>query len=263
MKNKYVAALLALLFGIFGVHRFYLGQTMWGVLSILFCFTGIPALLGFIDSILFLAMDTAEFDYKYNGKYMETRDYDRGGRQPIRRNRRGREEVRDREFKRMYGAPATRASSSKRKIVPKKNPFKESGIAKYKQYDFDGAIEDFHKALKVNERDLSIHFNLACANSITEQKEDAFYHLAKAVEYGFNDVKRIKEHDGLAFLRIQPEYQEFEKNGYQLVGEMDDPQKNIKESSNLLEQLQKLAELRDKGLLTNEEFAKQKQKLLK
>jgi len=38
MKNKIVAGFLALFFGIFGVHRFYLGRRFWGVMHMLLFF---------------------------------------------------------------------------------------------------------------------------------------------------------------------------------------------------------------------------------
>ena len=43
-KNKVIAAILALLFGGLGLHKFYLGKILWGVIYLLFCWTGIPCL---------------------------------------------------------------------------------------------------------------------------------------------------------------------------------------------------------------------------
>lgn len=66
MKNKLAAALLAFFLGTLGVHRFYLGQITYGFLYLLFSWTGIPSILSFIDSILFLVMDENDFNAKYN-----------------------------------------------------------------------------------------------------------------------------------------------------------------------------------------------------
>ena len=66
MRNKYVAAILALLFGTFGVQRFYLGRYLSGLLYFLFCWTFIPMLLGYIDFIRYLVMDEHTFNIKYN-----------------------------------------------------------------------------------------------------------------------------------------------------------------------------------------------------
>ncbi len=66
MKNKTTAAILAFLLGGLGVHKFYLGKTMQGLLYLVFCWTFIPALIAFVEFILFLAMSEQEFNSKYN-----------------------------------------------------------------------------------------------------------------------------------------------------------------------------------------------------
>ena len=54
IKSKVAAAILAILFGTFGVHKFYLGQSGSGILYLLFCWTGIPSVVGFIEGIVYL-----------------------------------------------------------------------------------------------------------------------------------------------------------------------------------------------------------------
>mgnify|MGYP002626130972 CR=1 FL=1 len=91
MKNKNVAGLLALFFGIFGTHRFYLGQRGIGILYILAFFLGMmitvasdgeapfimaPAVISFIDAVLFFSMPKADFDERYN--YNRRHDYSFG-----------------------------------------------------------------------------------------------------------------------------------------------------------------------------------------
>jgi TM2 domain-containing membrane protein YozV len=66
MRNKSTTAILALFLGGFGIHRFYLGQTGKGIVSILFCWTLIPSLIGLIDFFAFLSMSNFTFDSKYN-----------------------------------------------------------------------------------------------------------------------------------------------------------------------------------------------------
>lgn len=66
MKSKTTAAILAFFLGGFGIHRFYLGQTGKGVLFLLFCWTGIPAIIALIDFIRYLCMNDADFNAKYN-----------------------------------------------------------------------------------------------------------------------------------------------------------------------------------------------------
>ena len=67
MKNKVVAAILALVLGWLGIHKFYLGESGAGVLYVLFCWTGIPAIVAFFECIILLLMSDQVFDAKYNG----------------------------------------------------------------------------------------------------------------------------------------------------------------------------------------------------
>ena len=165
-----------------------------------------------------------------------------------------------RERRTTRSRPERKTRSTSRKI--KNNPYKKSGIEKYKEYDYKGAIEDFEKSLAIDNNDVPTHWNIACALSIMEEKDRAFYHLSKAIELGFKDFEKIKTHDDLAYLRIQDEFETFVQNGYKLKPGGTAQQEKITQNSDLLEQLNKLAELREKGLLTEEEFVLQKKKLL-
>ena len=66
MKSKTITAILALLLGALGIHRFYLGQIGYGIIYLLLSFTGISAILAIIDFVMFLMMSDQEFDHKYN-----------------------------------------------------------------------------------------------------------------------------------------------------------------------------------------------------
>lgn len=64
--NEQVAAgVLALLLGGIGAHKFYQGRTKLGILYLCFSWTLIPALIGFIEGILILIADEAEYERKY------------------------------------------------------------------------------------------------------------------------------------------------------------------------------------------------------
>ncbi|MCC7266794.1 MAG: NINE protein [Caulobacteraceae bacterium] len=64
-KNRVLAIVLALLLGGIGVHKFYLGRVGWGILYLLFCWTFIPALIAFIEAIVYLTMSDEAFAAKY------------------------------------------------------------------------------------------------------------------------------------------------------------------------------------------------------
>lgn len=51
-KEESVGVLLALFLGFIGIHRFYLRQNTAGILYLVFSWTGIPAILGFIECFL-------------------------------------------------------------------------------------------------------------------------------------------------------------------------------------------------------------------
>ena len=64
-RNRVVAALLAFFLGGFGIHRFYLGRGGSGVLYLIFCWTFIPAIIAFIETIMLLLMSDQNFNRKY------------------------------------------------------------------------------------------------------------------------------------------------------------------------------------------------------
>ncbi|PHN08098.1 NINE protein [Flavilitoribacter nigricans] len=270
MKDKNVAGILALFFGWLGIHRFYLGQIGLGIVYLFFFW--ISWIIALIDAIALFAMDEDEFNRKYNRAYFRQQEagysrYDRRREREYRREERTqrRTEERPRRSNRSTSRTQTQTREYQRRPKPRReNPFKASGIQKFKDFDYDGSIRDFNKALEIAPKDIAIHFNLACAHSLTENADKAFFHLDKAVANGFDDFKRIKEHDALAFLRIQDQFDQFEANGFRLTPQLDAPKEDLLSSprGDLLEQLKRLGDLREKGLLTEEEFVAQKKKLL-
>jgi TM2 domain-containing membrane protein YozV len=65
MKSRVAAILLALFLGGLGAHKFYLGQVGMGLLYLVFCWTGIPAIVAFVEAILYLVASDEDFQKKY------------------------------------------------------------------------------------------------------------------------------------------------------------------------------------------------------
>lgn len=247
MKKRIIAGLLALLLGAFGAHRFYLEDFGGGIfyLFLLFItrsFFPVTVLLGLIEAFKIFNMSNKEFDEKYNKKYAKSR----------RNAKRGTAEHRNvREVKR------------KKSFFPKRNPFKKSALEKYENYDFKGAISEYRKALDISPDDPELHFQIAKAYSLTENKELAFRHLDTAVQYGLKNVSRIDKDEDLAFLRIQAEYESFKNSNYRVKHSSIGPaKKDLLDDDLLLANLNKLKELREKGFLSLDEFNIEKKKLM-
>lgn len=64
-KSRIAAALLAFFLGGVGIHKFYLGQVRAGIIYLIFFWTLIPAIIAFVEFILFLTMSDEMFDQKY------------------------------------------------------------------------------------------------------------------------------------------------------------------------------------------------------
>jgi TM2 domain-containing membrane protein YozV len=64
-KSKIVAFLLAWFLGGFGGHKFYLNRVGQGLLYLIFCWTFIPAIIAFIEGIVYLTMNEERFWEKY------------------------------------------------------------------------------------------------------------------------------------------------------------------------------------------------------
>ena len=65
-KSRTTTWVLALLFGAFGIHKFYLGKVGQGLLYMFFFWTLIPGFIAFIEFIKFAAMSDKDFDKQYN-----------------------------------------------------------------------------------------------------------------------------------------------------------------------------------------------------
>lgn len=63
--SKTLIGVLAILFGAYGIHHFFLGHIKRGILSILFCWTFVPTILSITEGIKILCMSEEQFQRKY------------------------------------------------------------------------------------------------------------------------------------------------------------------------------------------------------
>jgi TM2 domain-containing membrane protein YozV len=243
LKNKYIAAILAVFFGAFGAHKFYLDKFVSGLIRlVLFTFfflwgysfgREVLFMIGFVEGLILLLMSHDSFNEHYNQNI----------------------DVSNRPWGKVTVTPKV-----------KNNPYLKTGNEKYKEFDYTGAIEDYTKGLVINPHDNVLHFNLACAYSLTEDSDKSFYHLNKAVEFGYKDLENIKTKDDLSFIRVQPEFENFVKNNFSTNNPNQTKEGGIEENSeelpDLLGQIKILNQKREKGELSDDDYFEERKKLL-
>lgn len=263
MRNKVVAGVLAILLGVFGVHRFYLGKIGLGILYLVLSVTGISALLGLIDGIVLLTMPEERFNAKYNKEYVGQDYMEREGRRSNRRkNRSERKERRSsasvKPRHKVKEAPKTkrdRAERAHRKVEFKK--IYSKGKEYFKEYQFAEAEKTYLKALSLAPDHPKLLFDIACLYAMKEDATKGFEYLELAVSKGFKELDEIENNPTLAYLRIQDEFIDFAKAGYKKTYKKED-----ESNTELLEQLRQLDILKSRGLLTELEFEQEREKLI-
>lgn len=251
-KNRGIAIALAFIFGGFGVHKFYLKDPGAGIFYIILNIVtlrmlnfGVATFLGWMDAFRLLSMDTREFDRRYNWNHMQKNYSDVSQHRPSSKRHKSIQKRRQNQ-------------KVKQRHQQRSNPYKKDGIKLFKDYDLPGAKDAFEKAVEISPNDPDLHFNMACVYSLLEETDKAFIHLQNAVANGFKNTEMIHGHDALAFLRIQPEFESFVENQYKFRPSTHNVSKSTED---VLPHLEKLKELRDKGLITELEYIKEKQKL--
>lgn len=68
-KSQKLTIWFSLLLGSFGIHKFYLGQYLYGICYLIFCWTFIPTLLGWFDAFRTFKMSSFSFNRRYGNFY--------------------------------------------------------------------------------------------------------------------------------------------------------------------------------------------------
>ena len=65
IRRKVIQTILSMLLGTFGAHKFYQGKSFQGVLYALFCWTGLPTVISFVEGIRYMVMPMEDFYLQY------------------------------------------------------------------------------------------------------------------------------------------------------------------------------------------------------
>ncbi len=258
-KSKHVAAVLAFFFGLWGVHRLYLGRRFWGIFNFAAFFIallitieeGFPwflvalAILAFVEGLLLAVMPHSEFDEKYNSGVPSSRKERKAMKA---------------EEKRRQPEPAQARKARGNYII-------KDGFIAYRSGQYDQARKFFEDALQYDYNDPQTHFMLACCHALNKDAKQAYFHLASSVDFGFQEFEEIYHNEALTWLREQPDFDAFVQNGYRQVSYLGSPKPDLLESKSyydatILDRIADLGELLERGVITRDDFDSQKKSLL-
>ncbi|MCP9235918.1 tetratricopeptide repeat protein [Lewinella sp. JB7] len=283
MLKKDLAGFFAFFLGMFGVHRFYLGQWwrgaaqfvgFWAIIAFLaeegpempapFILVGF-VLAPMITAIVFWATPYEKWAAKYDPEALVARGY----------------------------SPPYKAATTTLNAPPPPRAnlqsLKAEGVKYYRSGDYDLAVEAFQEAIEQAPTDPVAHFNIACCYALLGQYPAALHALELSVTHRLPKPERIESHPALNELRESPAYARFRSNNYRELnlvdltrpprstddeaGEVledfgappprsDASRKRRPLDADVLEQITRLRELHDAGVLTQQEYHLQKEKLM-
>lgn len=154
-------------------------------------------------------------------------------------------------------------------LTPQATHLYKKGVQKFNNKKYNEAIDLLNEALKFNPTSKTIFIGLAECYSRKQDMEKTFYYIDKAVRNGYKDFKYIHQQTSFQFIRRQYGFPEFVKNGYLLENSPDEKetindltQKPSNMESDKYDRLEKLAGLKEKGIINEEEFQTEKAKIL-
>lgn len=80
------------------------------------------------------------------------------------------------------------------------------GDAYTKRGDYERGLEIDRRLVALRPDDNLIHYNLACSLALTNQKDEAFRALERAIALGYRDVRWLQRDDDLKSLRDDPRF---------------------------------------------------------
>ncbi|MFK8057507.1 MAG: NINE protein [Saprospiraceae bacterium] len=252
--RRKMGIVFAITLGWCGVHRFIMGQWQWGLAHI-FMFvatmaifdgemtpwTTLSAFVAYYTAFRWWRMSNEEFA----DEYLE----------PVE------EEVGGKYLKGTSTAhPKVISGKARRKILA-------SAKTLYEQFDYQGAAELYEDALDMDLADGDSRVLAARCYSLLEDAEASYRHLRRAVLLKANNLDIITKDEGFAWLRMQVDYVRRRRAGYApvepIVEKATAPPALPPRQDNILERLEKLGELKERGLLDDDEFLREKKRLLR
>jgi tetratricopeptide (TPR) repeat protein len=164
------------------------------------------------------------------------------------------------EEKKRTGEPAQTRKSRGNLII------KDAFIA-YKAGNYDQSRKYFEDALQYDYNDPHTHFMLSCCHSMAHDSKQAYFHLASAVDFGFQEFEEIYHNEALTWLRAQADFDAFVKNGYRQIAYLNTAKPDLLESKSYydttgLDRIADLGELLERGVISRDDFESQKKELL-
>lgn len=255
--RRKMGIVFALTLGWCGVHRFIMGHWQWGLAHIFMMIGSIIVLeeLGFEGNPWFTLSTAVAYYTAYRWWRMSDEEFADEYLEPVE------EEVEGKYLRGTATAhPKVISGKARRKILA-------SAKTHYEKFDFQGAAELYEDALDMDLSDGDSRVLAARCYSLLEDAEAAYRHLRRAVLLKANNLDIISKDEGFAWLRMREDYTRRRRAGYgpvePLVPTSTTPPTLPPRQDNILEKLEKLGELKERGLLDDDEFLREKKRLLR
>jgi tetratricopeptide (TPR) repeat protein len=131
---------------------------------------------------------------------------------------------------------------------------------RFNKREFEEASVLFKRLITIDPDEGIHHFNLACCYSQL-QNPGALKQIELAVSKGYTNFDKIKTYEYLNWIRQQENFESFIQRGYSMEA-LETKKNNFSDSEDPIKKLEKLIAIKDKGLLTPEEFNDLKKKIL-
>jgi tetratricopeptide (TPR) repeat protein len=151
---------------------------------------------------------------------------------------------------------ASQRKPEEQKLPRKMNDLIIAGDRLMKKNMFEEALEKYQTSLAYSDKAPTSHIRLAWVYSMKKDASNAYNHLIRAINDGFTDFKQVSESKYLGYLREQPQFKALVTNGYK------DTPPATRQPMSKVEDLERLAQLAEKGVLSKEEFEAEKKRVL-